>query len=1518
MPPHQAQRQIMLQLIQLVQQPRLLAGCQLLPRRHLRHLVITLSWGKARVECQKKGMDLANLETVEENVCVKHLISTNKKTSTIYLMALNKMGQLNYTQWLSGQALTYNDWKAGEPAAFATEDCAVIWEDKWADAPCVDLHNYICETPQPFDMCSNEKPFFISTNKLSFDDARAECLKTKMDLVSLETPDQNICLQRQLASLGMDKDTVHIGLTMEGMKNYTAWVNAKPLTYTDWSPGNPAQFGTEKCAGSYLYHWLDIPCTGAYNYACEDTVILDPCFNMTTTHFLSNDTQTWANARLECKKKGMELTSMETPQENICVKSILKAAGITAADRVWHSLNMFGQPDFNTWGNGEALTYNDWSPGNPLQKPWESCGAFEYGKWGDVPCTWTLRYVCESSQIDPCDPDQFVAFPTEMPFEAAVLECKKNGMTLSVPETRQENICIQRLLDEKGLSGKYVWNGLNKRGASNYTKWYNDAPLTYLDWNVGEPAQFPNEQCGLHLLSHWYDLPCEWNAAYVCEKTVINDPCKGLPSKYNVSSDTQTWGGARAACKKLGGDLVSIDSEKENNCVQDKIDLAGKTASIVFHGLNKIGRKNYTSLYSGASPAFTDWKAGEPAQFTTEHCGATQNKDWLDTACSGANAYVCEFPAPLDTCAKYKFFVSTDQKPYKEAMLECLKRNMTIVDLETVEENACFGQFLAEKGLDTTPVTIGLDKIMTKNHSFWSNNKTLTYTDWDVNDPESFASEHCVVAEKNHWKDAPCTSSYLYGCESNDFKHPCDGFGNYNISTTSKSWILAMDECKKLGGGLTSMETPEENICVRYIIYLAGKKDDRMWHSLNKMGSTFFTHWGNGELLTYHDFGPSYNPVAWTTEHCGAFESGMWGDFPCTSELPFVCEFNPAPKELCVDGQFELNIESVSYDDAKIKCKSKGMLLATAETVFENFCVQREILRKGQSAAWVYTALNKRGELNYTKWDSGALLTYNAWPPGEPSAFATQDCLLNIDGHWYDIGCTHATYYVCEKGVIEDFCKGLPSTFTISTDTQTWGGARTECKKKSMDLASIKTAKDHACIKDKIAMAGKSGSLVFHSLNKIGQKNYTQWLDGTALSFSAWKSGEPAQFAEENCVAYSNGEWIDTPCMGSNTYICESPAAKDICSKYKFFVSTESKSFDDARFECFKKNMNLPNLETPEENMCLGQYLAGQGLGATQAWIGLQKRRVANYSKWLNGADLMYTDWDGKNPEAFASEDCVVFHTQHWHDAPCGGGYLYACEGHDPFKHPCDGQSNYSVSTDPKTWSQARDECKKSSGDLVSMETPEENVCVRYVIYLAGKKDALMWHSLNKIGEIYYTRWANGELLTYSDFPVSFNLKAWSGEHCAGFENGIWGDIPCDLSIPYVCEFNPSPKEICTPGQFVISADSQTYDNAKLQCKANGMEIASAETPERNFCIQRLILAAGLHGTYMFSGLTKIGETNYTKWANGAPLTYLDWPPGEPAQFPSEECMIFWLNHWYDWACWGSTRYVCEKNNTGL
>jgi 3-mercaptopyruvate sulfurtransferase SseA len=50
--------------------------------------------------------------------------------------------------------------------------------------------------------------------------------------------------------------------------------------------------------------------------------------------------------------------------------------------------------------------------------------------------------------------------------------------------------------------------------------------------------------------------------------------------------------------------------------------------------------------------------------------------------------------------------------------------------------------------------------------------------------------------------------------------------------------------------------------------------------------------------------------------------------------------------------------------------------------------------------------------------------------------------------------------------------------------------------------------------------SGKTAAIVLTALNKMGLKDYSQWLSGAKITFSGWNAGEPAQLATENCGAF--------------------------------------------------------------------------------------------------------------------------------------------------------------------------------------------------------------------------------------------------------------------------------------------------------------------------------------------------------------------------------------------------------------
>jgi Lectin C-type domain len=94
-----------------------------------------MTWLNARAECKKIGMSLVNVETKEENECIKSIVAKQGfhdhikfvffklkkshhpvgKRSNYVFHGLTRIGTTNYKKWLSGAPVTFTNWKAGQP-----------------------------------------------------------------------------------------------------------------------------------------------------------------------------------------------------------------------------------------------------------------------------------------------------------------------------------------------------------------------------------------------------------------------------------------------------------------------------------------------------------------------------------------------------------------------------------------------------------------------------------------------------------------------------------------------------------------------------------------------------------------------------------------------------------------------------------------------------------------------------------------------------------------------------------------------------------------------------------------------------------------------------------------------------------------------------------------------------------------------------------------------------------------------------------------------------------------------------------------------------------------------------------------------------------------------------------------------------------------------------------------------------------------------------------------------------------
>ncbi|CAC5411766.1 MRC [Mytilus coruscus] len=122
-------------------------------------------------------------------------------------------------------------------------------------------------------------------------------------------------------------------------------------------------------------------------------------------------------------------------------------------------------------------------------------------------------------------------------------------------------------------------------------------------------------------------------------------------STYKVIEDTLNWEMARDNCYDLGGKLVEMETQDENDFI--KSTLTVRNANITGNKIYYLGGFKFKpdeDIRWVSTPsqemAFVDMAPGEPNNPNSELClGAINYYDfqWIDLPCAWLNPYICEF-----------------------------------------------------------------------------------------------------------------------------------------------------------------------------------------------------------------------------------------------------------------------------------------------------------------------------------------------------------------------------------------------------------------------------------------------------------------------------------------------------------------------------------------------------------------------------------------------------------------------------------------------------------------------------------------------------------------------------------------------------------------------------------------------------------------------------------------------------------------------------------------------------------
>ncbi|KAK3779813.1 hypothetical protein RRG08_005832, partial [Elysia crispata] len=158
----------------------------------------------------------------------------------------------------------------------------------------------------------------------------------------------------------------------------------------------------------------------------------------------------------------------------------------------------------------------------------------------------------------------------------------------------------------------------------------------------------------------WYAGDCTTHLPYVCEKPAKHGsamcPKEWLPSSPSGTCIKfyhfqKTWKGARAECRSVGADLVTIADHAMNSFIWEQVAFHEKTT--YWFGLNDL-KKNDVLRYLDTvdEVVYTQWDLDEPKKTPASDCGIIINKyttsgdskamSWRTAPCTETHKFICE------------------------------------------------------------------------------------------------------------------------------------------------------------------------------------------------------------------------------------------------------------------------------------------------------------------------------------------------------------------------------------------------------------------------------------------------------------------------------------------------------------------------------------------------------------------------------------------------------------------------------------------------------------------------------------------------------------------------------------------------------------------------------------------------------------------------------------------------------------------------------------------------------------
>ncbi|XP_070783907.1 macrophage mannose receptor 1 [Enoplosus armatus] len=693
------------------------------------------TWQEAQDFCKAIGGDLMSIHSMQD-------LSNPPFHSFDPAWIGFSLGTNEGFVWSDGSPSAFENWGFGEPNNHNdNEHCAEVQYGRhWNDRHCEAYNNWLCQirkgvTPKPEPVVAvpvynttddgwliyNDTQYFINTDNLDMEAARASCRKGFGELAVITGESERKFIWKQIAK--GTQAQYYIGMTLNLDKSFS-WVDGTPVTYTAWEQNEPNFANNdENCVTIYksMGYWNDINCGMELPSVCKrssnyiNTTIAPttvpkggcapdwlPFQGKCYKFVVGNDNQNWQEARTYCINQGGNLASIVNERE----QAFLTTQMLRYNDDLWIGMNDVNWEMHFVWTDGKGISYTNWAKGHPISVPG---GRYSFmdemfdcvimvgstskmkGFWKVEDCHTKRGFICKRN-ID----SQIVVPPTTV-LPKAFYKLGNDSYKLVAQKMRWDEARRQCQADDADLASilspvaqayitlqisKYnepLWIGLNNNVTGGRFKWVDNWLLSYTKWGTDEPKN--NYACVyMDVDRKWKTGPCTDTYYSLCKRSPDIAPTEPpqLPGNCPESKKQKTWvpfrghcyaflssvvdnwAHASVKCLKMGASLVSIEDPQEGLFIQQNVELLQDGAKSFWIGLYKNNEGEWMWIDNSVVD-YTNWKSGMPKSETCVDINSDSGQ-WGTNSCSRFRSYICKMPKVITPTKKPEKSVAHDVK----------------------------------------------------------------------------------------------------------------------------------------------------------------------------------------------------------------------------------------------------------------------------------------------------------------------------------------------------------------------------------------------------------------------------------------------------------------------------------------------------------------------------------------------------------------------------------------------------------------------------------------------------------------------------------------------------------------------------------------------------------------------------------------------------------------------------------------------------------------------------------------